>query len=97
MKVLVTYDVNTSSEHGARRLRRVAKACQNYGLRVQNSVFECTLDEAKFVVLRDELLSIIDSENDSVRFYFLGNKWQKRVETIGFALIQDTENDTYIL
>lgn len=97
MKVLVTYDVNTASEHGARRLRQVAKACQNYGLRVQNSVFECVLDEAKFVVLRNELISIIDSDNDSVRFYFLGNNWQKRVETIGFALIQDVEKDTFIL
>ena len=97
MKVLVTYDVNTASEHGARRLRQVAKACQNYGLRVQNSVFECVLDEAKFVVLRNELISIIDSDNDSVRFYFLGNNWQKRVETIGFSLVQDVENDTFIL
>lgn len=97
MKVLVTYDVNTASEHGARRLRQVAKACQNYGLRVQNSVFECILDEAKFVVLRNELINIIDSDNDSVRFYFLGNNWQKRVETIGFSLIQDVEKDTFIL
>lgn len=97
MKVLVTYDVNTASEHGARRLRQVAKACQNYGLRVQNSVFECILDEAKFVVLRNELISIIDSDNDSVCFYFLGNNWQKRVETIGFSLVQDVENDTFIL
>lgn len=97
MKVIVTYDVNTSTEHGARRLRQVAKACQNYGLRVQNSVFECVLDEAKFVKLRNELLSIIDADNDSVRFYFLGNNWQKRVETIGFSLIQDVENDTFIL
>lgn len=97
MKVLVTYDVNTASEHGARRLRQVAKACQNYGLRVQNSVFECVLDEAKFVVLRNELINIIDSDNDSVRFYFLGNNWQKRVETIGFSLIQDVEKDTFIL
>lgn len=97
MKVLVTYDVNTASEHGARRLRKVAKACQNYGLRVQNSVFECVLDESKFVTLRNELQEIIDADNDSVRFYFLGNNWQKRVETIGFSLIQDVENDTFIL
>lgn len=97
MKVIVTYDVNTSSEHGARRLRQVAKACQNYGLRVQNSVFECVLDEAKFVALRNELLSIIDSDSDSVRFYFLGNNWRRRVETIGFSLVQDVENDTFII
>lgn len=97
MKVIITYDVNTVSEHGARRLRQVAKACQNYGIRVQNSVFECVLDEAKFVVLRKELLSIIDREQDSIRFYFLGNNWQKRVETIGIAFIQDVENDTFII
>lgn len=97
MKVIVTYDVNTSSEHGARRLRQVAKSCQNYGLRVQNSVFECILDEAKFVILRNELLNIIDADNDSVRFYFLGNNWRKRVETIGFSLVQDIENDALIL
>lgn len=97
MKVIVTYDVNTSSEHGARRLRQVAKACQNYGLRVQNSVFECVLDEATFVALRNELLNIIDADNDSVRFYFLGKNWQRRIETIGFTLFQDVENDTFII
>lgn len=83
MMVLITYDVDTIHEDGARRLRRVSKACSNYGLRVQNSVFECILDESKFVLLKDELSSIINKEKDSVRFYFLGNKWQRRVEQIG--------------
>lgn len=85
MMVLITYDVNTIHEDGAQRLRRVAKACRNYGLRVQNSVFECVLDEAKFVVLRNELSAIIDKEKDSVRFYFLGNKWHNRIEHLGIA------------
>ena len=83
MMVLITYDVDTIHEDGARRLRRVSKACSNYGLRVQNSVFECVLDESKFVLLREELSCIIDKDKDSVRFYFLGNKWQRRVEQIG--------------
>lgn len=97
MMILITYDVNTSSEHGARRLRQVAKACMNHGTRVQNSVFECVLDEAQFVNLRNELSKIIDSDNDSVRFYFLGNNWKRRVETMGFATIKDVETDTFII
>ena len=69
MMVLITYDVETSTEGGARRLRRVAKACMDYGMRVQNSVFECVLDQAQYVNLRVKILGIIDRERDSVRFY----------------------------
>ena len=83
MMVLITYDVDTTSLAGKRRLRRVAKECVNYGRRVQNSVFECLLTEAQFVSLRSKLESIIDAKIDSVRFYFLGNNWNNRIEYIG--------------
>ena len=83
MMVLVTYDVNTETPAGKRRLRRVAKACENFGQRVQNSVFECLLDPAEWVILRCRLLEAADSESDSLRFYFLGKNWQRRVEHIG--------------
>ena len=72
MFVLITYDVNITSAHGAKRLRNVARACLNYGKRVQNSVFECILTVSQFFVLRDQLKGIIDTEQDSIRFYILG-------------------------
>ena len=81
--VLITYDVETVTSAGEKRLRRVSKECQNYGQRVQNSVFECVVTEAQFVLLRNEIASIIDMEKDTVRFYFLGNNWNNRVEYIG--------------
>ncbi|MFA7345203.1 MAG: CRISPR-associated endonuclease Cas2 [Terrimicrobiaceae bacterium] len=83
MQVLVTYDVATSSEGGSRRLRRVAKVCLDYGQRVQNSVFECKIDQAQFVALRKRILDLVDCGQDSVRFYFLGNDWNGRVEHYG--------------
>lgn len=83
MMILITYDVDTTSVSGKRRLRRVAKECVNYGRRVQNSVFECLLTDAQFVLLRSKLESIIDEKIDSVRFYFLGNNWNNRIEYIG--------------
>jgi len=83
MLVLVTYDVSTEIAEGRRRLRRVAKACQNVGQRVQKSVFECSLDAAQFVAFRDILVKQIDMKSDSLRFYFLGNHWKKRVEHVG--------------
>lgn len=83
MYVLVTYDVDTTSREGQRRLRHVAKECVNYGQRVQNSVFECLISEAQFVGLRATLQGLIDEKFDSVRFYFLGNKWQRKIDTIG--------------
>lgn len=83
MMVLVTYDVNIESEGGKKRLRKVAKVCVNYGQRVQNSVFECLVDPAQFTVLKHSLENIIDSEKDSIRFYFLGSNWERRVDTMG--------------
>ncbi|MGT2910829.1 CRISPR-associated endonuclease Cas2 [Streptococcus cameli] len=83
MMVLVTYDVNTGTAAGRKRLRHVAKLCVDYGQRVQNSVFECSLTPAEFVEIKNQLLQIIDEEADSIRFYLLGKNWQNRVETIG--------------
>ena len=83
MFVLITYDVNITSPHGEKRLRNVVRVCLNYGKRVQNSVFECILTEAQFVVLRDQLKGIIDSDQDSIRFYMLGKNWKRKVETLG--------------
>ena len=78
MLVLITYDVDTISETGQRRLRKVAKLCQDYGQRVQNSVFECRLSEAQFVVLKNKLESIMNHDLDNIRFYFLGKNWKNR-------------------
>ncbi len=83
MVILITYDVSTASEGGARRLRRVARACLDYGQRVQNSVFECKVDPAQLVNLRKRLLDIIDENYDSLRFYNLGQEWKRRVEHFG--------------
>ncbi len=82
MFVLVSYDVSIE-ENGQRRLRRVARACQDYGQRVQYSVFECIVDPAQWTVLRQRLIDEIDPEKDSLRFYFLGANWKHRVEHIG--------------
>lgn len=83
MFVLITYDVNITSPNGARRLRNVAKECQNYGKRVQNSVFECILTEVQLITLKNSLEGFIDSTEDSVRFYILGNNWKRKVEILG--------------
>ncbi|API92068.1 MULTISPECIES: CRISPR-associated endonuclease Cas2 [Virgibacillus] len=83
MLVLVTYDVNTSSNGGRKRLRKVSKVCQNYGQRVQNSVFECIVDDAQFAALKIQLTGLIDEEKDSLRFYRLGNNYKTKVEHIG--------------
>lgn len=83
MLVLITYDVNTETPAGKSRLRKVAKQCVNYGRRVQNSVFECILDQAQCAVLKATLTEMIDPEVDSLRFYYLGNKYQAKVEHIG--------------
>ena len=83
MMVLITYDVDTISETGAKRLRKVAKVCQDYGQRVQNSVFECRLTEAQFILVKNKIENIINTELDNVRFYFLGNNWPNRIEMIG--------------
>ena len=83
MMVLVTYDVSTQDAGGARRLRQVAKACQNYGQRVQFSVFEIEVDPAQWVALEAKLRELINPATDSLRFYQLGKNWQRRVEHVG--------------
>jgi CRISPR-associated protein Cas2 len=91
MMVLVTYDVSTETPEGRKRLRRVAKVCQNYGQRVQKSVFECLVDPAQWARLRHKLIEEIDTESDSLRFYFLGKNWQRRVEHAGAETSFDQE------
>ena len=83
MLVLVSYDVAITSDGGQKRLRRVAKVCTDYGQRVQNSVFECLVDNSQFVLLKKKLLDEIDEKQDSLRFYFLGNNYKTKVEHIG--------------
>ncbi len=91
MMVLITYDVNTTSLTGQSRLRKVAKCCENYGQRVQNSVFECLLDPEQLAELKHQLLKVIDTSADSLRFYNLGSKWHGRVEHIGVKEGYDPE------
>lgn len=91
MMVIVTYDVSTINKEGRKRLRKVAKECQNYGQRVQNSVFEIDVDYGTFLKVKDKLLEIIDEQNDSIRFYYLGNNWKRRVEHFGTKETYDPE------
>ncbi|WP_347491517.1 CRISPR-associated endonuclease Cas2 [Desulfoscipio sp. XC116] len=91
MLVLITYDVQTSSTGGSKRLSKVARACQNYGQRVQNSVFECIIDAAQLTALKIELCSLIDEGKDSLRFYRLGNKYKTKVEHFGAKPSLDLE------
>ncbi len=91
MFVLVSYDVSTRTEAGKRRLRRVARLCQNRGQRVQNSVFECLVDAAQWVAFRAALVAVAVAEEDSLRFYFLGNNWKDRVEHVGTKPAYDPE------
>ena len=89
MMVLVTYDVAVSSAGGQRRLRRVAKACRNFGQRVQFSVFEIEVDSAQWTALRCQLETIVDLKQDSLRYYFLGANWQRRVIHVGAKPVDD--------
>lgn len=89
--VLITYDVSTVSSEGRRRLRQVAKTCQSYGQRVQNSVFECIVDGRQFTALKLKLIDIMDEEVDSLRFYQLGNNYKSKVEHIGAKESLDLE------
>lgn len=91
MFVLITYDVNTEDADGKRRLRRIAKQCVNYGQRVQNSVFECILDPAQCRRLKAELCNIMDAERDSLRFFYLGNKYENKIEHFGTKSGYDPE------
>jgi CRISPR-associated protein Cas2 len=96
MLVLITYDVETVTSQGRKRLRKVAKECTNYGLRVQNSVFECLLMESQLILLKAKIDEIIDSETDSVRFYMLGNNWERRIITIGKSSSYNASSDLII-
>ena len=83
MMVLITYDVNTEDASGKKRLRKIAKQCVNYGQRVQNSVFECLVDAAQCKKLQSALIKLMDAEKDSLRFYYLGNQYQTKIEHFG--------------
>jgi len=96
MMMIITYDVNTETAAGRKRLRKVAKQCQNYGQRVQNSVFECIIDPALFKILRNELIQIMDEEKDSIRFYNLGNEWKNRIEHVGTKHTMNLEDSLIV-
>jgi len=91
MLVLVSYDVATVSAEGRRRLRRVAKTCEDFGIRVQNSVFECNVDPGQWTTLKNRLEDIYLSTEDSLRFYYLGNNYQHRIEHLGAKVAMDME------
>lgn len=97
MLVLITYDVSVVASGGQRRLRNIAKTCLDYGVRVQNSVFECEIEPAHFVVLKNRLMEIFDPAEDSLRFYFLGKKGRQKVEHVGAKLVADPLRDPLIL
>ena len=96
MYVLITYDVSTADLQGAKRLRKVARICQNYGQRVQNSVFECLVDPAQFAVLKHELLDTIDDDQDSLRIYQLGKNYRSHIEVHGRATSFEIEGELII-
>lgn len=89
---VISYDVNTSNVAGQRRLRRIAKVCENYGVRVQNSVFECVMDYATFLIVKDKLVSEIDPKTDSLRFYPMGKKGRERVIHVGLKNAVDVQD-----
>ena len=96
MLVLITYDVCTQDAAGKKRLRKVAKECVNYGQRVQNSVFECNLYSSQLLLLKDKLSSLINVKEDSLRFYYLGNKYQTKVEHFGTKATYEAEGTLMI-
>ena len=97
MLVLVTYDVSVVTSGGRKRLRNIAKICLDHGMRVQNSVFECEVDPAQFVALKNKLMEVFDPEEDSLRFYFLGKRGRSRVEHVGAKPVDDPIRDPLIL
>ena len=97
MLVLITYDVSVVTKGGKNRLRQIAKVCLDYGMRVQNSVFECDVDPAQFVVLKNQLIDIFDPNHDSLRFYFLGKKGRNKVEHLGAKPVPDVFTDSLVL
>ncbi|MCE5273163.1 CRISPR-associated endonuclease Cas2 [bacterium] len=96
MMVLVVYDVSTENAEGRRRLRRVAQVCEDYGQRVQNSVFECLVDPGQWTTLRAKLVDEANAKQDSLRFYFLGSNWKRRVEHVGAKEAYDPEGPLII-
>ncbi len=96
MLVIVTYDVSTETMGGSKRLRRIAKCCEDYGQRVQKSVFECDVDSSQFLLLKNQLLEIMDGEEDSIRFYKLGKEYKPKIEKYGKNNSYDPE-DTLII
>lgn len=96
MLVLITYDVNTETAQGRKRLRRVAKICVNYGQRVQNSVFECSLSPSQLCLVENDLLKILDVEKDSIRIYLLGNNYQNKIKHFG-TKVSYKPDDTFIM
>ena len=97
MMVLVSYDVSTIDKRGQARLRKVAKACLDFGQRVQNSVFECDIDPAQWATLKARLEGIVDTDMDSLRYYYLGSNWQRRVEHVGAKPTLDLRNDPLVI
>lgn len=97
MMILVSYDVSTTSREGRRRLRHVAEICLDYGQRVQNSVFECYLDNAQLQYFREKLLQEIETGEDSLRFYIMGNKWERKVEHFGIKPSINFRDDALII
>lgn len=97
MLVLIAYDVETVTKEGRARLRKVAKLCTDYGQRVQNSVFECSVDPAQMVDIKHKLGKIIDDESDNIRIYYLGKNWERKVETLGKNNAYNPDRDTLLL
>lgn len=97
MLVLITYDVSVLTKAGQRRLRNISKTCLDYGMRVQNSVFECEVTPDQFVKLKSELINIYDPKEDSVRFYMLGSKGRQKIEHLGTKVTPDPMRDALIL
>ncbi len=97
MMILVSYDVSTVTRSGRARLRRVAKACLDYGQRVQNSVFECEVDPAQWTVLKQRLVNLVELSVDSLRFYYLGSEWRRRIEHFGAKPTLDMSGDTLLI
>jgi CRISPR-associated protein Cas2 len=97
MRVVVSYDVRTDTVDGRRRLRRLAKLCESNGIRVQYSVFECQVDPTEWAKMKSKIINIINEEEDSVRFYFLGSNWKRKIASIGLKKHFDIVEDTLIL
>lgn len=97
MLVLITYDVSVITSDGRKRLRNIAKTCLDYGMRVQNSVFECEVTPAEMVTLKQALMDIYDSEEDSLRFYYLGKNGRQKVEHVGTKVVPDAVKDPLII